>query len=74
MRRGPRIEGVYKLCQTYFVQFNVAGLLVESKELEKTFGQAKIGTKIRPGLTLHVVYLCGPQQRLGCVSVTSVSL
>ena len=37
MRRGLRIEGAYKLCQTFFVQFNLAELVDESKELEKTF-------------------------------------
>jgi hypothetical protein len=38
VRKGLRIEGVYKWCQTYFVQFNLAELPVNWR---KTFGQAK---------------------------------
>jgi hypothetical protein len=37
VRRGLRIEGVYKLCQTYFVQFNLAELVVSLRNWRRTF-------------------------------------
>lgn len=40
-RRGLRIEGAYKLCQTYFVQFNLAELVVSLRNWRRLFGQAK---------------------------------
>jgi hypothetical protein len=36
-RRGLRIEGAYKLCQTYFVQINLAELLVSLRNWRRTF-------------------------------------
>lgn len=36
-RRGLRIEGAYKLCQTYFVQFSLAELLVSLRNWRRTF-------------------------------------
>ena len=41
MRRGPRIEGVYKLCQTYFVQFNVAELLASLRNWRRLLAKPR---------------------------------